>query len=87
MQVDSVITLEDGINCLLLEKTEYNNDSYFMAVVLTEQDEPTKDYMIFKEVDLNNEKYIEKVKDTNLLTELLKLFNDSFNKKYSDSKI
>ena len=87
MQVDSVITLEDGINCLLLEKAEYADNSYFMAVVLTEQDEPTKDYMIFKEVDLPDGKYVEKVKDTTLLTQLLKIFNDSFNKKYRDSNI
>lgn len=85
MQVDSVITLEDNINCLLLEKAEYENSSYFMAVVLSENDEPTRDYMVFKEIIKEDGKYVEKVKDTNLLSELLKIFNDSFNQKYKEA--
>ena len=87
MQIDSVITLEDGINCLLLEKAEYQNNSYFMAVILTENDEPTKDYMVFREINKEDGKYIEKVNDTGLLTELLKIFDDLFNKKYQESSL
>ena len=34
MTVDSVITLDNDVNCLLLEKVNYENDSYFLSVIL-----------------------------------------------------
>ena len=50
MTVDSVITLENDVNCLLLEKVNYENDNYFLAVVLTIDEEPSNNYVIFKEI-------------------------------------
>ena len=51
MIVDSVITLENDVNCLLLEKVTYNNDNYFLSVVLNEEEEPSDEYVIFKEIN------------------------------------
>ena len=39
MKIDSVITLENDVNCLLLEKVNYNNDNYFLTVVLDDNEE------------------------------------------------
>ena len=50
-----------------------------MAVVLNENEEPSDEYVIFKEVLENGEKYVEKVEDENTLNELLKSFTKSFN--------
>ena len=74
MKVDSVITLENDVNCLLLEKVEYENNNYFMAVVLNEEEEPSDEYVIFKEIIENNENYVEKVDDAELFSSLIQLF-------------
>ncbi len=74
MKVDSVITLENDVNCLLLEKVEYENNNYFMAVVLNEEEEPSDEYVIFKEIIENNENYVEKVEDAELFSSLIQLF-------------
>ncbi len=74
MIVDSVITLENDVNCLLLEKVEYENNNYFMAVVLNEEEEPSDEYVIFKEIIENNENYVEKVEDAELFSSLIQLF-------------
>ena len=34
MKIDSVITLENDVNCLLLEKVTYDGNNYFLSVVL-----------------------------------------------------
>ena len=80
MKVDSVITLDNDISCLLLEKVTYQDDNYFMAVVLTEDNEPSDEYIIFKEIIEGEDKYVEKIVDEELLSKLLELFTQSFNK-------
>lgn len=80
MNVDSVITLENDVNCLLLEKVNYLNDNYFIAVVLNEEEEPSDEYVIFKEIIENNENYVEKVEDMELLTKLVEMFTNEAKK-------
>lgn len=77
MKIDSVITLENDVNCLLLEKVTYDGNNYFLSVVLNEEEEPSDESVIFKEITENNEKYVEKVEDADLLNELLSLFTNS----------
>ena len=50
MKVDTVITLENNENCLLLEKAVYENNNYFLSVILNELEEPSEDYIILKEI-------------------------------------
>ena len=78
MKVDSVITLDNDVNCLLLDKATIEDNNYFMAVVLDDKNEPSEEYVVFKEVLEDNEKYVEKVEDETLLTELFKIFTESF---------
>ena len=56
MTVDSVITLDNDVNCLLLEKVNFEADNYFLSVVLNEDEEPSDEYVIFKEIIENNER-------------------------------
>ena len=56
MTVDSVITLDNDVNCLLLEKVNFETDNYFLSVVLNEDEEPSDEYVIFKEIIENNER-------------------------------
>ena len=80
MTVDSVITLDNDVNCLLLEKVNFETDNYFLSVVLNEDEEPSDEYVIFKEIIENNENYVEAVADANLQTELIKLFTNEVGK-------
>ena len=50
MKVDTVITLDNDVNCLLLEKANYNNDNYFLSVVLDDNEEPSDEYVVLKEI-------------------------------------
>ena len=77
MIVDSVITLENDVNCLLLEKVTYNNDNYFLSVVLNEEEEPSDEYVVFKEINENGESFVEKVEEADLLAELVKEFSSN----------
>ncbi len=77
MIVDSVITLENDVNCLLLEKVTYNNDNYFLSVVLNEEEEPSDEYVIFKEINENGQGFVEKVENGDLLAELVTLFTNN----------
>ncbi len=77
MKVDSVITLDNDINYLLLDKTVYNESVYFMAVVLNEEEEPTEEYVVLKETIEGNDIYAKIVDDVNVLKELIEIFTSS----------
>lgn len=78
MKVDTVITLENDVNCLLLEKTNYNNDNYFLSVVLDESEEPSDEYIVLKEIVEDNQNYVMRIVDEETLAELIKQFTKSF---------
>lgn len=84
MTVDSVITLDNDVNCLLLEKVNYENDNYFLSVILNEDEEPSDKYAIFKEIIENNENYVETVEDPNLQASLIELFTTKVGKLVED---
>lgn len=77
MRVDSVVTLDNGINYLLLDKAVYNESVYFMAVVLNEEEEPTEEYVVLKETIEDNDIYAKIVDDPNILKELIEMFTAS----------
>ena len=78
MKVDTVITLENDVNCLLLEKAVLENNNYFLSVVLDDYEEPSDEYVILKEILEDGNNYVVKVTDNELLSELLNLFTNSF---------
>ncbi|MEG1149947.1 MAG: hypothetical protein RSE17_01495 [Bacilli bacterium] len=84
MKVDGVITLEGDINCLLLDKANYNGDNYFLAVVLDNEEEPTEDNVVLKEIIENNETYVTRETNEEILGELIKLFTKTFNTMVED---
>lgn len=81
MKVDTVITLDNDINCLLLEKAELNNSNYFLSVVLDESEEPSDEYVVLREIKEGNDNYVMRVDDESTLAELVKLFTKSFGEK------
>ena len=81
MRVDTVITLDNDVNCLLLEKAIYNDENYFLSVILDESEEPSDEYIVLKEIVENNQYSVERIVDKDILTELIKLFKKSFSEK------
>ena len=80
MKVNSVITIEGDINCLLLEETDYENAKYFLATILDDNEEPSDESVIFKEVVENDEVYVEQVNDPELIAKLSEKFTESLDK-------
>ena len=79
-----MITLENDMNCLLLKKSNYENDNYFLSVVLDENEEPSDEYVVLKEIVEDNQNYVMRVMDESVLAELLKLFTKSFGEKVAN---
>lgn len=71
MKPNEIIDLENNTSYLLLLNSEIDNESYFLAVRLEKDDTPTQDYIILKEMNENNESYIQKVNDPFILSKLI----------------
>lgn len=71
MKPNEIIDLENNTSYLLLLDNEIDNKNYFLAVRLEKDDTPTQDYIILKEVNENNESYIQKVNDPFILSKLI----------------
>ena len=71
MKPNEIIDLENNTSYLLLLNSEIDNESYFLAVRLEKDDTPTQDYIVLKEINENNESYIQKVNDPFILSKLI----------------
>lgn len=71
MKPNEIIDLENNTSYLLLLDNEIDNESYFLAVRLEKDDTPTQDYIVLKEINENNESYIQKVNDPFILSKLI----------------
>lgn len=74
MREDTVITLEDGKKYLLLLESETTKESYFLAVVLDNDENPTNNYAVLEEVTKNDKTFVKKVKNVVILNQLLNDF-------------
>lgn len=74
MGIDELITLEDGKAYILLLKSQLNGENYFLAA-LSENNEPTDNYLVFKEVVENGEISVEEVDDKDILIKLSEDFD------------
>ena len=79
MEINSVITLEDGLIVELLDKVEYQNSNFFLAETLINEI-PSGEYNILKEIKENDEYYMEKETSDEVLVEVLKLFTEKLGK-------
>ncbi len=84
MKIDTVITLDNNENYLLLLKSEVDNDSYFLSVLLNSKNEPTNKYLILKEVIKEGETYIKKVSDPILMSKLIEEYKSIFDSDYNE---
>lgn len=78
MDIDSVIILEEGTKWELLDKVIYQDQTYFLAEMLDKDSNPLEEYAILKATQENEDYFIEKCEDEQLLVEILKLFTKNF---------
>lgn len=71
MEKDTIITLEDNEKFVLLDKVELENANYFLALKLTEDEQPTKEYEIFEEEIEDGDSYMSIVEDPTLKEALM----------------
>lgn len=71
MEKDTIITLEDNEKFVLLDKVETEDANFFLALKLTADEEPTKEYEIFEEEVEDGESYMSIVDDPTLKEALM----------------
>lgn len=80
MKVDTVITLANGKNYLLLLEDDFMEEDYFLSVLLDSNNEPTDEYAVLKEITKDGETYTQKINNPIILNQLL----DDYRIQYQD---
>lgn len=71
IQSNTIITLSNNERYMVLNETKYEENRYFLVMGIDENKEMIQSKVaILKEVIENNEIYVEKVEDSNLIIEL-----------------
>ena len=76
MEVDKIITLKNGENYLLLMENDFTEKDYYLAVLLDEKEQPTKQYEILEGKEVDGKILTRKVKDPFLMQMLLDDFDE-----------
>ncbi len=84
IKVGNVVTLEDDLEFLLLEETEYEGKKYFYAIKTINQEQVTDDTMIFEAIVENGEEFLMPVAEKELFDKLLEIFKDIVADKLAD---
>lgn len=67
----NMITLQDGFSYGLLLETVLKEESYFLAVQLTSNEEPTDVFKVLKEMEKDDKTYVVEEKDPFILNKLI----------------
>ena len=74
MEIEDIITLEQDIEYLILDKVELDNNNYLYAVLIDSEENPLDEYVYLKEINENNEMYVEEVVNEEIKDKLSKMF-------------
>lgn len=86
MEKDTIITLEDNSVYVLLDETKIEDEKYFFAVKLDENNNPTTEYEIFKYVEEDGEVFMDTLEDEILKQSILVDFTNNFVKEIEESE-
>lgn len=87
IMVGNIVTLENGIEYLLLEELEKDGVRYIYAVQTLEDETPTDEYLIFEAIKDGNDEFLKEVSDRKLYDELLDEFSDVVADKILDADL
>lgn len=74
MKVDNIITLSSGVNYLLLDELNYDNNKYFFCVKVDEsKTKPINEYVFVKEDRKDDRLFATIIKETNIIEKLYSL--------------
>ena len=80
MQVNDTILLDDNQKYTLLQETVYENEKYYLAIGLDENENPNyKNMLIFKECEDVDGIYVETVANESLIIKLTRIFEKKLN--------
>ena len=83
MEKDTVVTLDDNSEYILLEKLELDKEEYFLGVKLEKNTgEPTKEYEVFKSEKDGEDYYLTDIEDDDLKIKLIEFFAKKFEKEF-----
>ena len=74
MQIEDIITLEDNLEYLILDKIELDNSNYLYAVLVDSDENPTDNYIYLKEINEDSDIYVEEVVNKELKDKLSSMF-------------
>ena len=78
MDVDTIITLDNDREYALLEKLDLDGKTYFFAVGIDDNEEPTGEYIFIEQTIKKNKAFIQKVIEKKLLTKLSTIVTKEF---------
>jgi len=84
MKVDEIITLQNKEKYLLLLNTVLTKENYFLSVLLDENYQPTEKYEVLKEVLIDNHPCVIKIKNPELLENLIADYRLQYDDEYEN---
>ena len=82
MKVDTVVTLANGKNYLLLLEDDFMEEDYFLSVGLDANNEPNGDYVVLKEIYKDGDTYAQKINNPVILNQLLEDYRLQYEDEY-----
>ena len=79
MKVDTIVTLDGNERYYLVDKTEQDAKTYFLATKLKEDNTPLEESQIFEEIVEEGTTYLETVADELTYNQLAAIFVTKFN--------
>lgn len=79
MKVDTIVTLDGNERYYLVDKTEQDGKTYFLATKLKEDNTPLEESQIFEEIVEEGTTYLEIVADELTYNQLAAIFVTKFN--------
>ena len=87
MEKDNILILEDGLRCEILAKANLNSHNFYLVEQLNQEDEGIDNFAILKEIHENNEIYMAKEENNEILLEVLKILTQDFSNIVSEVKV
>lgn len=84
MSEDKMIILADDTKYGILLESELTEKTYYLAVLLNEQEEPTQNFAVLEEIIKDGEEYVQKINDPLILNELLEDFNLQYEEEFGE---
>lgn len=79
MKTDTIVTLDGNERYYLVDKTEQDGKTYFLATKLKEDNTPLEESQIFEEIVEDGTTYLETVEDELTYNQLSAVFVTKFN--------